>query len=70
MPRYVIMPERCRFYLIDAADAETAYRGVCCWYPAKKPVAVMDSETGETVIFTRQLDRDGNLDQLSKGWPG
>ncbi len=69
MRKYLIMPERCRFYVIEAMSAEVAYRGVCCWYSEKTPVAVMDIETGEAEIYTGQLDQAGNLVQIRMATP-
>ena len=60
------MPENSRFYTVEAMTAETAYCAVCCWYSPEKPVAIMDAATGATVIYTRQLDRAGNLVQIRK----
>lgn len=65
MKRYIVMPEKCRFYTVDAMTAENAYCAIACWYDPKKPVAIMDAESGKTVIFTRQLDGDGNLIKTS-----
>lgn len=66
MKQFIVMPEKCRFYTVEAMTAESAYRGVCCWYSPKTPVAIMDSETGATIIFTRELDKAGNLDKIRK----
>lgn len=61
MKNYIIMPEGCRWSEVQAASAEMAYRSQCCWYNPGKRVAVRDTTTGETVIFTRRLDNAGNL---------
>lgn len=61
MKNYIIMPEGCRWSEVQAASAEMAYSSQCCWYSPGKRVAVRDTTTGETVIFTRRLDNAGNL---------
>ena len=61
MKNYIIMPEGCRWSEVQAASAKMAYRSQCCWYSPGKRVAVRDTTTGETVIFTRRLDNAGNL---------
>ena len=61
MRKYLIMPERCSWDEVEATSAEMAYSAVCCWYRPSQPVAVLDIETGKTVIFTRKLDEAGNL---------
>lgn len=60
------MPEKCRFYTVEAMTAETAYRGVCSWYSPEKLIAIMDAESGSTVIFKRQLDASGNFDKIER----
>ena len=64
--KYVVMPEKCRFYTVDAQNAEIVYRGICANYSPKTPVAIMDTATGKTVIFTRTIDNSGNLLQIRK----
>lgn len=61
MKTFTIMPEGCRWSEVQAASAEMAYRGACCWYNPGTRVAVRDNATGATVIFTRRLDNAGNL---------
>lgn len=67
MKQFIVMPEKCRFYTVEAMTAETAYRGICTWYNPEKPVAIMDAESGSTVIFKRQLDASGNLVKIETG---
>lgn len=38
-----------------------AYSGVCCWFTPEKRVTVYDTTTGAAVIFSRKLDKAGNL---------
>ena len=67
MKQFIVMPEKCGFYTVEAMTAETAYCGVCSWYNPEKPVAIMDAESGKTVIFKRQIDASGNLDRIETG---
>ena len=46
---------------VMASSAETAYNAVSCWFLPNTQVIVIDRETREAFIFTRELDRDGNL---------
>ncbi len=66
MKQFVVMPEKCRFYTVDAMTVEMAYRDICSWYSPEKPIAIMDAATGATVVYTRQLDSAGNLVQIRK----
>lgn len=61
MKKYIIMPEGCRWMEIEATSAEMAYSGVCCWFTPEKRVTVYDTTTGAAVIFSRKLDKAGNL---------
>ena len=61
MRKFIVVPEGCRWSEVEAMKAESAYRGVCCWYNPDKRVAVIDPATGNTLIFTRELDKAGNL---------
>lgn len=64
--KYVVMPEKCRFYTVDAQNAEMVYRGICSDYSPETPVAIMDTVTGKTVIFKRSINKAGNLLQIRK----
>lgn len=66
MNKYLIMPQGCKWTETEAGTHETAYSMVCCWYDPDTPIAVMDKQTGKTEVFTRILDRNGNLQELKK----
>jgi hypothetical protein len=51
---YRIMPEKCKWMEFKSLTAEMAFRAVSCWFDSKTKVAVMNTRTGETVIFTRK----------------
>lgn len=51
---------------IEAADHETAYRAMCCWYNPGTPITVTDTETGAAETFTRILDSKGNLQGIER----
>lgn len=66
MAKYLIMPEGGKWYEVEAQTAETAFRGVCCWYGNNKQIAIRNTETGETVIFSRSLDEVGNIKEVKR----
>ena len=66
MKSFLFMPEKCKWRTVKANTAEMAYRCECCWYDSSTRIAVMDMETGETSIFTRELDANGNLIEVKK----
>ena len=51
MKKFLVMPERSRFFEVDATTAEMAFRGVCSWYSYGKTIAILDRETAETKVF-------------------
>ena len=61
MNTYRIMPEGCRWSMIDASTPKIAYMIVCSLYNPRTRIAVQDAFTGETKIFTRIIDAAGNL---------
>lgn len=61
MKLFRIFPDRCRQFETVATSHEMAYRGVCCFYSADKKIAVMDIETGDVKVYSRELDKNGNL---------
>ena len=66
MRKYYIAPEGCRWTETEAATAEMAYSGVCCWYMPDTRIAVIDAQTGQAEIFTRTLDSAGNLTAIHR----
>ena len=67
MHTYLVMPEHCNFININATSPVMAYREICCWYSAKNRVAIMDTVTGETTVYTRRLDDNGNIVEIIEG---
>lgn len=66
MREYTLMPEGCRWSTVKAYTMETAYGLECSWYRPNTRIAVRDNETGETKIFTRELDKHGNLIRMQE----
>lgn len=58
---FLFLPEGHNWRFIHAASAQMAYRAECCWYDPGTKIAVMDAETGQTVVFTRKIDAGGNM---------
>ena len=65
MKDYIIAPEGCRWSIETATTPETAYSSVCCWYLPDTRIAVIDPDTGHADIFTRTLDRAGNMVKIN-----
>lgn len=62
MPKLIefqIMPYNCKWSKQKAYSAELAYSIVCSWYSPKTPIAIMNTKTGETKIFSRRIDENG-----------
>lgn len=62
MSSYTIMPEGCRWtdcsYEQDY-DAEIIYRMHAHWYKPSTRIAIRNNSTGQTWIYTRQIDEQG-----------
>jgi hypothetical protein len=58
---YMIFPDGCKTISVKAASHEMAYCAICCWYAAEKKVAVLDMEKGTAKVYSRELDKAGNL---------
>ena len=59
--RYFYMAEKGNMYCLDAPSHEMVYRSVCYAYQPSTKVVVIDSETFEAKIYTRKLNKNGNL---------
>jgi hypothetical protein len=61
MKRFLYIAEGGRLNYLDCTSAEMVYRGVCCFYKPSTKVIVIDTKTNEASIFTRTIDKNGNL---------
>lgn len=62
MAKWLIMAEGCRWIAADAgANHKTAYSMHAHWFKPSTKIAVMETATGATKIFQKQLDAAGNL---------
>ena len=63
MPKYLFMPEGCTWEEIERPQTKlaTIYGLECSFYSPKTRICIRNIETGETAIFTRELDSNGNL---------
>lgn len=61
---FIVCPEGRTWYEVKAANAEMAYRCECSWFSPRHKIAIVDVETGITSMFTREIDRDGNLTNI------
>ena len=66
MKKYIVMPEKAHWMEVEARTAEMAYCGVCSWFSPSTRIAVLDPETGRATVYTRIIDRAGNLVQIVK----
>ena len=51
MKKYLIMPEGCKWYKVDAVTPEGAYRGVCSWYSKRTKIGIMDLEDNKVYFY-------------------
>ena len=58
---YIIAPEGCRWSVVPATSPELAYSSICSFYLPETQIAVIDPDTMKAKIYTRTLDRAGNL---------
>ena len=66
MKRFLYIAEGGRLNYLDCTSAEMVYRCVCCFYMPSTKVVVIDIETNEASIFTRTIDKNGNLIEVIK----
>lgn len=66
MKRFLYIAEGGRLNYLDCTSAEMVYRCVCCFYMPSTKVVVIDTETNEASIFTRTIDKNGNLIEVIK----
>ena len=64
--RFLYMAEGGRLNYLDCTSAEMVYHCVCCFYMPSTKVVVIDTETNEASIFTRTIDKNGNLIEIIK----
>ena len=63
MPKYLFMPEGSKWEELEREQnkLDVIYNLECSFYSPKTRIAIMNLETRETKIFTRELDATGNL---------
>ena len=59
MTKFLIMPEGCKWTEREALTPETAYSLESSWYSPGHRIAVMNTENGQTQVFTREADKKG-----------
>ena len=65
MDKYIIMPEGQNWTEREASNARAAYCLECSWINPSTRTAVLDP-TGRAHIFTRALDKAGNLIKVNE----
>ena len=66
MKRFLYMAEGGRLNYIDSVSSEMVYSSIAYFYNPSTKVVVIDTETNEASIFTRILDKNGNLIDIIK----
>lgn len=66
MKNFLFMPEGNKWRIIQAYTPESVYSLECCWYLPKHRIAIVDLETNETFIFTREVAQDGTFKVLKE----
>ena len=66
MKRFLYIAEGGKLNYLDCTNAEMVYRCVCCFYMPNTKVVIIDTETNEASIFTRTIDKNGNLIEVIK----
>ena len=61
MTKFIIAPEGLGWYTVRAKSPAMAYSSECCWFSPYTRVAIINTETNEVCVYTRQLDKNGNL---------
>lgn len=61
MTKFIIAPEKCNWYTTEAKNSAGAYCKECNWFSSHVKIAVINTETSEVSVYTRELDKDGNL---------
>ena len=62
---YIIAPEGCRWTVAPAISPESAYISICCFYLPETRIAVIDPDTMKATIYTRTLDRAGDMVKIN-----
>lgn len=61
MKRFLYMAEGNKLHTVDAPNAKMAYRNISGWYNPTTKIIIIDPNTKYTHIFSRELDKNGNL---------
>ena len=61
MKTYTVSANGKQILTTEAINHDMAYRGVCCWFLPETPVTICDESTGKCFVYTRALDKGGNL---------
>lgn len=64
MSKYIIAPDGGKWTEQEAKTPRAAYGLACSWITPSTRTAVIDPSTGLTRIYTRELDKAGNLAQV------
>lgn len=51
MNKYLIMPEKSKWFEIEAMTSEMAYRGICNWFRDDRRIAVMDESSMKVSVY-------------------
>lgn len=61
MKEFIIMPEGGKWSKREAANHESTYCLECSWYNPSTKIAILETDTGITKIYSREIESNGNL---------
>ena len=66
MPKYLIMPEGCRWFETESSqtDLKTIYCLNCSFYLPKTRINIINLQTNQSAIFSREDESNGNLKRV------
>lgn len=66
MKKFLYIAEGGRLNFLESTSHEMVYSSIAYFYNPSTRVVVIDTETNEACIFTRTLDKNGNLIAIIK----
>ena len=66
MKKFFYMAEGGMLQTMHFTNAEMVYRAIACYYMPYRKVIVIDAETNEASMFTREIDKNGNLISITE----
>lgn len=66
MPKYLIMPEGCKWYETERSqtDLQTIYLLECSFFLPKTRICIVNLQTNESAIYSREIESNGNFKRV------